>query len=155
MPDDTLERALAGYLASPVDAERQPATWSVSPRLVALLERLAAERGLAVDALVEHLLFRQLRTVQARLLVGEPEEPVPASFVDGRVARAKAELAAEVAAVKARELPGDKAARIADEMQSRLDELSREHDSELEALRRRTAVDEAKVDLSLGKKRDS
>ena len=149
MSDPTLEADVAAYLQRPVTGERLPSTHRLSVDLVGLLHRMAAERGVPVDALVEFLLFKQVRAEQARRMVGEPLEPVPASFVDDAVARAKADLQEEVARVKAsHEQGGDKAQRLVAGMQAALDDAEGT-DRDLEELRRRSALDEAKIDLAL------
>lgn len=138
MTDETLEQDVAAYLAQPVTGERFPGTFQLSPALLVLLPRLAAERGVPVDALVEHMLFKQVRGDQARRMVGEKQEPVPASFADDRVARAKVELTKDVAAVKAGlEAPGDKATRLANQLEAVLNDATGEVDPEIEALNRR------------------
>lgn len=154
MSDETLEQEVAAYLAQPVTGERIPSTHPLSPGLLALLPRLAAERGVSVDSLLEYLLFKQIRFEQARRLVGDSLDPVPASFADERVARAKVEVAREVAAERAAvEERGDKAARLADELEATLQGATGEVDPEIEALNRRVAEADARVDQALGKKR--
>lgn len=149
MPDNELEADVAAYLASPVGGERLPSTHHLSIGLVGLLHRMAAERRVPVDALVEFMLFKQIKADQARRLVESPLEPIPASFSDDRVARARVELEKDVAAIKGRHEPrGDKASRIAAEMQAVLDDATG-RDSDLEAVQRRTAIDDATIDLAL------
>ena len=43
----------------------------------------------SVEALVEFMLFKQVRSDQARRMVGEKQEPVPSSFANAMVAAAK------------------------------------------------------------------
>lgn len=151
MADKNLEADVAAYLASPVSEERLPSTHDLSVTLVGLLHRMAAERNVPVDALVEFMLFKQVKADQARRLVESPLEPVPASFFNEAVARARLELEKDVAAIKGMHEPrGDKASRIAAEMQAVLDDATGV-DAELEAVRRRTAVDDATLDLALEK----
>jgi hypothetical protein len=133
-----------------VTGERLPATHSLSIGLVGVLQRLAQERGVPVDALVEHLLFKQLRGERARRLVGEQPEPIPASFLNDRVAAAKVELAKDVAAIHQTEGRGDKAARAAAELEALLADASG-HDEHLEAVQRTTAERDARVDLAMDK----
>ncbi len=149
----TLDDELAAYLAQPVTGERLGATYQLSIGLVGILQDLARERAVPVDALVEHLLFKAVRAEHARRLVGEKPDPIPASFTDDRVARAKVELAKDVAAVTAHEERGDKAARIAGEMEALLGSVTGAADPEIEELNRRIAEADAKTDLALQKKR--
>lgn len=152
MSETNLEAAVAAYLQAPVSGERLPVTHQLSFSLAALLPQLAAERGVTEEALVEFLLFKQIRSEQARRMVGEPLEPLPASFTDDRVARAKVELARDVAAVKSlQEQGGDKAARLAAGLQAVLDD-AQGADEHLEQVRRQTAVDDARLDLALEKR---
>lgn len=152
MSDPNLDADLAAYLAQPVTGERLPSTYSLSIGLVGILQRLAQARGVPVDALVEHALFKAVRADQARRLVDEKPDPIPSSFLDDRVARAKVDLTRDVAAIRAHEERGDKASRLASELEAMLDDASAT-EPELEAVRRQTAVDEAKIDLALEKKR--
>lgn len=153
MSDPTLEADVAAYLAQPVTGERLPSTHGISPRLAALLPRLAAERGVPVDALVEFLLFKGIRAEQARRMVGEPLETLPASFVRDDIAREKVELAKDVAAIKGlREQPGDKASRVVAQMQAMLDDATG-HDADLDAVKQKAATGEAMLDLALEKHR--
>ncbi len=149
----TLDEALAAYLAKPVTGERLGATYQLSLGLVGVLQELAQARGVPVDALVEHLLFKGVRAENARRLVSEKPDPIPASFLDDRVARAKVELAQDVAAVKAHEERGDKATRLAGELEARLGNATGGADSEIDELNRRIAQADAKTDLALQKKR--
>lgn len=151
MPDNSLEADVASYIASPVSGERLPSTHELSIGLVGLLHRMAAERGVPVDSLVEFMLYKQIKADQARRLVGSPLEPVPASFSDNAVARARVELEKDVAAIKGRHEPrGDKASRIAAEMQAVLDD-AKGIDSQMDQVRRRTAIDDATIDIALEK----
>lgn len=152
MSDTPLDELLGTYLATPVTGERLGATYQLSIGLVGLLQRLAADRGAPVDALVEHLLFKAVRAENARRLVGEKPDPIPASFLDDRVARAKVELRQDVAAIKAHEERGDRATRIAREMQAVLDDATGA-DPETAELNRRIAQNDAKADQALDKKR--
>lgn len=151
MSDTDLEAAVAAYLQTPVTGERLPVTHRLSFGLAALLPQLAAERGVTEEALVEFLLYKQIRSEQARRMVGEPLEPLPSSFTDDRVAQAKVELARDLAAVKAlQEQGGDKAARLAAGLQAVLDD-AQGTDEHLDQVRRQTAVDDARLDLALEK----
>lgn len=151
MPDQNLEADVAAYISSPTSGERLPSTHALSIGLVGLLHRMAAERGVPVDALVEFMLFKQIKADQARRMVESPLEPVPASFSSDAVARARVELEKDAAAIKgSQEERGDKASRIAAEMQAVLDD-AQGVDSELDTVRRRTALDDATLDIALEK----
>ena len=152
MADPTLDDTLSAYLAQPVTGDHAPATWSLSPALIVLLQQMAAERNVPVDALVEFYLFKQLRNEQARRLVGERPDPIPSSFLNAQVARAKVDVARDVAAVKGNlEDRGDRAARVAAQMEGTLSDTS---DVDfLETVRRRAAESDAQVDLALDKER--
>lgn len=141
MTAPTLDDRLADYLARPVDGDRLPARFQLSPALTALLVDLAAERGVPTDAFVEHLLFKAIRSENARRLVGEKPDPVPASFVDDRVARAKVELAKDVAAIKTHEGRGDRATRILSGMEAMLADATGA-DPEIDELNRRLQATE-------------
>lgn len=148
-----LDADLAAYLARPVTGEKLPAAYAFDPMLVALLQKLAAERAVSVDALAEFLVFKALKGEHARRLIGEKPEPVPASFANERVARAKIEVAKDVAAVRAGiEERGDRAARIAAQMEAVLADAQGDV-PELENVRREALEGEARVDLALEKTR--
>jgi hypothetical protein len=151
MADPTLSADLTTYLARPVTGERLPATYSLSVGLVGILQRMAQERGAPVDALVEHALFKALRGEHARQLVGEKPDPIPASFLDDRVAQAKVQVALDVAAIKDVEGRGDKAARVAAQMEAMLADASEASEQHIETLQRSAAVGDAKLDAALEK----
>jgi hypothetical protein len=146
--DDHLPEALAAYLASPAGTDRIPATYALSPALASLLGRIAQERGVPVDALVEHMLFKAVRAEQARRLVGERPDPVPASFLDPLVAAAKAHLAQEVAANRAEPGRGDRATRIVDGLEAALSGSAADIEAGIDELRQRAAQVEAQLDLT-------
>lgn len=149
-----LDDLLANYVTQPVGGDRIPVTVSLSASQIDLLRQLADERGVAFDALVEFLLFKQLKVEHARRLVDEPPERLPKSFTDDRVARAKVDLAKDVAAVKAGiEERGDRATRIAEQMQAALDQITGDTDSQLEEVQRQSALSDAMIDEALKKKR--
>jgi hypothetical protein len=149
-----LDEALAAYLARPVTGERLPAAYQLSPQLTDVLARLAADRAVPVDALVEHMLFKAVRAENARRLVDERPDPIPASFLDARVAAAKAAVAEEVAAIKGlQEERGDRATRIVDQLENALHDAGARLDPELEALQRRAATADAMLDEALKTKR--
>ena len=138
-------------MAFAVTGDRLPATYSLSPRLTDLLQQMAAARGVPLDALVEFYLYKQLRAEQARRLVGEKPEPVPSSFVNEAVARAKVEAAKDVAAVKGGiEERGDRAARVAEQMEAMLHDATGA-DEHLEAVQRKNAQQDAMIDMALEK----
>ena len=150
MTDSKLDEDLPAYLARPVTGERLAATYSLSIGLVGILQRLAQDRGVPVDALVEHFLFKQLRAEHARRLVDEKPDPIPASFLSDRVAEAKIELQKDVAAIRSHEERGDKAARVAAQMEAMLADASG-HDEHLETIQRRNAAADAQMDMALQK----
>jgi hypothetical protein len=152
MSQTTLDEALAAYLARPVAGDQQPVSYALSPALVDLLTRLAADRAVPVDALVEHILFKAVRAENARRLVDEKPDPIPTSFLDARVAAAKASVAQDVAAIEGlREARGDRATRIVEELESALLGGGTRVDPELEALQRQSAAAESMLDEALKK----
>src|SRR5262249_12562981 len=101
----------------------------------------------------EHALFKAMRAEKARLLVGEPPDPIPSSFVNDRVASAKVELEKDKAAREAAmEGRGDRATRVADAMEAAL-KGAQAPDEHLEAVQRSAAVGDAMLDQALNKKR--
>lgn len=153
MSNSTLEEEVASYLQSPVSGERLPIELALSVELSALLDKLAAERAVAKSALVEFFLFKQIRAEQARRLVDEPLEPIPSSFSNLDVARARKHAEAEIEHVKSQlESRGDKAARIARDLEAVLDGTDAP-DLELDEVRRRTALDEARLELAVERRR--
>lgn len=153
MPGSEFERLLAEYVANPTDGERLPATWQLTDRLQAVLDLAAQEQGVAVDALVEHLLYRQLLAVRARLLVDEPMEKVPASFVDPRVAAARARMTSERALRTPAEDRGDRAEKAALELEADVARLGSDADGQLDEVRRKTALADAMLEEALKNKR--
>jgi hypothetical protein len=154
MSNPDLDEALAAYLARPVAGDQQPAAFALSPTLVDVLARLAADRAVPVDALVEHMLFKAVRAENARRMVDEKPDPIPSSFLDARVAAAKAEVARDVAAIKGlQEARGDRATRIVEGLESTLHDAGASLDPELEALQRRAAATDAMLDEALKKPR--
>jgi hypothetical protein len=117
MADSSIDDVLATYLAQPVSGDRTQATFQLSPRLLDVLTQLAAERHVTVDVFVEYALFKQLRSEQARRLVGERPDAIPTSFLNEQVARAKVEVAKDVAAIRNVEGRGDRAERIANQLE--------------------------------------
>ena len=154
MADPTLDADISAYLASPTSDERLPVEFKLSPRLLDVVRRLAAERGASADAWVEYTLFKAVRADYARRMVGEPSDLIPASFQNDLVAQAKDELAKDRAVLQAaQEQRGDKASRIAGEMEAALD-AARAPDEHLEAVQRKGALANAMLDDALAKKRD-
>ena len=154
MSDANLESEVAAYLSQPVTGERLTGSMALTPRLWALLPALAAERGVSVEALVEFMLFKQIRSDQARRMVGEKQELVPSSFANALIATAKVQEQRDLEVRKSLiEGGGDKATRLVAQMQAVLDDTRGGVDPEIEALNRRVAEADAKVDLGLAKKR--
>jgi hypothetical protein len=152
MADPTLESDLSEYLARPVTGDRLPVDWRLSPRLIDMLKRLALERGVSTETLVEYALFKAVRADKARLMVGEPLDPVPASFTSALVAEVKAELIKDrAAALAVREERGDRATRIAAEMEAVL-HGAQAPDPHLEAVQRQAATSDAMIDQALKKR---
>jgi hypothetical protein len=117
-----------------------------------MLQRLAQERGVTTEALAEYALFKAVRADKARRMVGEPPDPVPASFTNPLVADAKAQVQQDRAAyAAAREDPGDKASRIAAAMEATLNSV-RAPDEHLEAVQRQAAASDAMLDEALKKR---
>jgi hypothetical protein len=153
MANETLDAALSAYLARPVTGERLPVDWKLSMGLVGVLGDLARERGMPVEAVVEYALFKALRAEKARLLVGEAPDPIPASFLNDRVATAKVELEKDKAAREAaQEGRGDRASRMADAMEAAL-KSAQAPDEHLEAVQRSAALGDAMIDQALNRKR--
>jgi len=151
-PDPALADDVAAYLAHPTGGEKLETTFPLSLSQAGILQRLAAARGVAPAALAEYLIFKGIRADHARLLVDEPLDPVPASFADERVAAAKRDLEAQVAAVKAHEERGDKASRIAAQMEAVLQD-AQGGSPEAEALQREAAKGDAMLEMALDKER--
>lgn len=154
MDPNAVLQALASYFPRSGSNERTVAGWKLPTALVEALDAVARHQQVPVDALVEHLLQKQLRAVQARLLVDEPLEPVPASLVSPAVAHAKAVLTAEAErGRRARESQGDESVRLVTELATRVRELEDELDREKEALKQRRAIDEARLELAMDESR--
>jgi hypothetical protein len=148
MADPALDSEVSAYLASPVGGDRLPATWKLSPVLLDLIRRLAADQGAAPDAWAEYALFKAVRAAQARRMVGEPPDFVPASFQNDLVAQAKRELEKDRTALAAREGRGDKADRVAGAMEDLLNR-AQAPDEHLEAVQRKAALSDATLDIAL------
>lgn len=152
MANEKLDSALSTYLAKPVTGERLPVDWKLSIGLVGLLQDLARDRGVPVEAVVEFALFKAMRAEKARLLVGEGPDPIPSSFVNDRVATAKVELEQDKAAREAaQEGRGDRASRMADAMEAAL-HAAQAPDEHLQAVQRQGALGDAMIDQALKKK---
>ncbi len=151
MADSILDDALSTYLARPVTGDRLAASYNLSTGLVGVLQQLAAERGVPLDALVEHYLFKAVRAEHARRLVEEAPDAIPASFLNDRVAAAKDDLREVVANTKAHEERGDKATRLVNELEARLGDPH--DDPHLDAVQRRAAEGDARIDAALLKRK--
>jgi hypothetical protein len=154
MADPTLDADLSAYLARPITGDRRKAEWKLSSGLIDILQRLAQERGVPPDVLVEYALFKAVRADKARRLVGEPPDLIPASFQNDLVADAKVSLEKDRAALQSlREERGDKASRIAGEMEAALKNATAP-DEHLEAVQRKAALSDAMLDQALKKRNE-